>query len=828
MRAGYEEIELAALQLEGAALIDPRSSAPGQATISRLKRAHSVFERAGELGELLGFQSERARALFNDGIAFEQGAQLDRALQQYRRALDIAVSAGDSDLANEIRSNAAFAYESQGATAGAIEMLDQIGSDETGTDRGQKMAESLFEKGRILLDSYHYPEAAEALQQALDLQKNSISGRRWGPTGLALGRAYYGMGSMDLALRILKESIPRTGVSSHTGELARAYGNMAAIHRRRGESERVAHYREAQAELTVTAAQRAGYAFERAVDSLATPAASPEASRALFREARKLAQASANILLEQRSMLYLCDPATWSANQQGCSDEDLDRLLASLRSSGIPLYTVEAMYIKSRVLRRQGRRGAAIENMNRLIDDIGFYRRFLPGVLGGWYWENRNDIFSMYMDMVLQQSLAGSRGPADGRQALLALENLKSIESVDDRDARAATTIEEPGEAGRIRALLAKREREPEETRFSAEMTSLLKAARSSDDRSAERMDQGSLNGMIRQMNRDSALLTYYFSADAVYALVGRSNGVRLLKLPGAREIKEMLNGELSFSGWPDQTQTLDVLGKLMLAPVSGQLPENILLLPSGPLTGFPFGLLRLEGRFLSEGHQLTNLLSLQALERAPGTLLRDQPERVFIAGSPQVRRDLFSYDQDSSAEIRAVADIFVGPGLHIVQGNALKRDEFEDERFEQADLIHLAIPGTVDLSNPGAARLRLSGTIESPGSEWLAPGDIRGRHFNARLVVLSGIRAQGRSASGQAANFDFVSGFLNAGVRAVIVSLWQVEDQLLAQFMTDFYQNLQKNPDVSWALSQTQRNTISRDGAVDLSTWGAFQLYIN
>ena len=74
-----------------------------------------------------------------------------------------------------------------------------------------------------------------------------------------------------------------------------------------------------------------------------------------------------------------------------------------------------------------------------------------------------------------------------------------------------------------------------------------------------------------------------------------------------------------------------------------------------------------------------------------------------FLAGNPQDGQDLFSYDMQVSAEVTAVTDAFVGPGLNIVQGVALQKDEFQDQRFAGAGLMHLAIPGTPGPGDSGS-----------------------------------------------------------------------------------------------------------------------------
>jgi CHAT domain-containing protein len=273
---------------------------------------------------------------------------------------------------------------------------------------------------------------------------------------------------------------------------------------------------------------------------------------------------------------------------------------------------------------------------------------------------------------------------------------------------------------------------------------------------------------------------------------------------------------------------SLDSLGKQLLAPIESILPELIYLMPTGPLSGFPFDLLRRKGRYLAEKHQVINIMSTAALSNTVVGVDTAALDLFFLAGKPDIRRDVFDYGQKQSAEIRAIADIFVGPSLHIVQGSALGRDEFQDGRFESADIIHLAIPGTVNLEFPGRSRLMLSGTAGKPISEFLEPVDIRKSKFQASLAVLSGLNIEGTERFNLDYQLGFVSDFLALGVPLVVTSLWRIPDTERAQFFAEFYRNLESNPDSAAALVMTRRAFLTASDPVDYIRWGGFQVYID
>jgi CHAT domain-containing protein len=332
-------------------------------------------------------------------------------------------------------------------------------------------------------------------------------------------------------------------------------------------------------------------------------------------------------------------------------------------------------------------------------------------------------------------------------------------------------------------------------------------------------------------MATGSALLSYYFAGDRVYTLVGRTDGVFLMELRAARDIESKLADVRASMGKRDGftlNPSLEALGTLLLAPVEALLPELIFLMPTGPLSGFPFDLLRRNGRYLVENHRVINIMSPAALNKAAVRVDAGALDLFFLAGKPEIRRDVFDYGQKPSAEILAISDVFVGPSLHIVQGSSLRRSEFQDGRFETADIIHLAIPGTVNLEFPDRSRLLLSGTVVKPFSEFLQPDDIRKKKFQASLAVLSGLNIEGTQRFNLDHQLAFVSDFLASGVPLVVTTLWRIPDAELAKFFAEFYRNLESNPDIAAALARTRRDLLTASGSVDYTRWGGFQIYIN
>ena len=833
-KAGFGVIEMAALQLEGAALLAESPEGKGLPAQERFSESHRVLEAASELADSLGYQSERALALFSDGTAWERQEDFARALARYRLALDIAVAAGDSEMANRIRNSAAFAYESQGRISGAIEMLDQIGDELAQEEEALELAQSLYEKGRILNNSFRYPEAANALSEALVLLEPADSGYRLAQTGFALGQAYYSMGLMNKAVKTLRESITRTPTSGHEQELERAWRTLAAVHRFQADFEAMSGARSEQTAFVSSDQQRARLMYEKALDLLAAAGAERPAAWSLLKQSYQLANTSGNPLLAHRVLLQLCADAPGGATAPPeCSRDNMRQSFDYLVSAGIPRHALAARFAWSRILHRQGRLSQAIENMSQLVDEIRYFRNVLPGVLGGWYWQSRDRIFSDYMSMVLQQPRQGSGTTRDGREALYVLDRIREIVSADSSRNPATGQTVLPGDSDSIRSLLAAREvmlNGAAAAQSVSKINDALHESRKGFERSEPGMAAESLDRLITRLPDEKALLSYYFAGDAIHAIVAVRDGVRLFKLSRSGEIRSGLSELRRYLGNPFalNNERLDILGRLMVKPLAHLLPEFVYLLPIGPLSGVPFDLIRMDGHYLAEQHSIVNIMSLSALEKLPGQVDTGKIDLFFLAGNPDVKREVFDYKQEMSAEIRAVTEFFVGPALHIVQGSALQRDEFQDRRFEQADVIHMAIPGMVSLEAPAQSKLMLSGTLENPGKEFLNPRDFHNRRFNASLAVLSSTRVHGSGVSNFSAYLGFVTDLLQSGVGVVVASLWLLEDPDLAHFMNVFYSKLADNPNVSMALLESRRQVLLSPETENAGLWAGFQIYIH
>lgn len=843
-RAGFAEIGLAARVLEGEALLRRMDATPAGSTAIDHRALHELLQGTAELAQSLGLVSEAGRALYADGRVLDHQGEPWQALQRYRDALDVIAQGGDSDLLNQVRATAAAAYEAQGSSAGALDMLDHIAGDlatSAQDDARLELADRLLEKGRLLNATYRYREALGELGRSLELQRENGMSRSWGPTGLELAWACYSLGMTDDAIGLIQESLPRTPLEGNRETLARAYGSLANMLRAGGRFEEAAQARETQGTLVGEGEGRAELLFETAMDAWRRHGAASREARELLGWSRQAARAEGDPLTEARSLLQFCQLDAEPGREQGCSDARLQSAHATLQNSAVPRLAAEAGLARSRMLRRAGQSAEARAELERLLDELHWYRRFLPGVAGAWYQENRADLAGEYLALA-----AASMDERAALEFLLALDRLRAVEAADGP--RAAEGRLDPETNTALRELLARREAAAGEeagrlaSEFERRLDAARRACRQCSPGGTDRLSVERMRKLLRGLERSEALLTYFLADNQAFAVLAGPAKARIVSLgqPGTiRQSLEGLRADLAGPPYALHQPDLDVLGRLLLQPLAADLPEQIYLLPTGDLLGIPFDALRLGGRHLGERHGVVNLASLDSLERRRPVLSGDYRNRVFVAGNPQSQRDPFRFEMSRSPEIERITARFVGPGLHVVQGVALRKDEFADPRFAQAALVHLAIPGVLDLADPGRSRLLLAGAAESIPAGWgglrsgeslpgiLAPADLRAFQLEADLLLLSATAVVGGGLPPDDSRMPLVAELLDAGAAAVVFSLWPAGDDATADFADGLYERLQADPDIVSAFRVVRKAKIMDSEATNLGAWASFQLFI-
>jgi CHAT domain-containing protein/tetratricopeptide (TPR) repeat protein len=292
-------------------------------------------------------------------------------------------------------------------------------------------------------------------------------------------------------------------------------------------------------------------------------------------------------------------------------------------------------------------------------------------------------------------------------------------------------------------------------------------------------------------------------------------------------------------------TPRLQQLDQLLIEPIANLLPtapnERVIFIPQSYLFLVPFPALQdKDGKYLIEKHAILTAPSIQVLELTrkqrqrfgTNNLASQKGNNALVVGNPtmpSVPPDLGKAPQQlpplpsAEQEAKAIAEV-----LHTkpLIGNLATKSAVE-QLMSKARFIHLATHGLLDDVRGLGSAIALapdSSYKEEIGkvNGLLTAEEILDLKLNAELVVLSACNTGRGKITGDGV-IGLSRSLISAGVPSVLVSLWSVPDAPTAQLMTEFYQNLQKNPDKAQALRQAML-TIRKQHP-NPKDWAAFTL---
>lgn len=172
-----------------------------------------------------------------------------------------------------------------------------------------------------------------------------------------------------------------------------------------------------------------------------------------------------------------------------------------------------------------------------------------------------------------------------------------------------------------------------------------------------------------------------------------------------------------------------------------------------------------------------------------------------------------------------------LGPRTEIVTGPYASESFLQEVSLGRFGIFHFAAHAIANEEDPELAGVRLApdlsdnGAIEAAANDGLLQfheivdlGQNGRAAFAGRTVVLSTCHsARGQILRGEGV-FDLARAFFEGGARAVVGSLWKLEDKATAEFFDDFYRHLARGISLSEALHRAQKDQIDR--GVPPSVW--------
>jgi CHAT domain-containing protein/Flp pilus assembly protein TadD len=292
-------------------------------------------------------------------------------------------------------------------------------------------------------------------------------------------------------------------------------------------------------------------------------------------------------------------------------------------------------------------------------------------------------------------------------------------------------------------------------------------------------------------------------------------------------------------------TEQLQQLHKLLIEPIADLLPTDsnarVVFIPQSSLFLVPFAALQgKDGKYLIEKHTILTAPSIQVLQ-----LTHEQRQKrgsgewgvgsgnALVVGNPTMptvppaageKPQQLPSLPGAEKEANAIAPLLNTKPLI---GNLATKSAIV-QLLPKARIIHLATHGLLDDVRGLGSAIALA-----PDSSYkdeigkvnglLTAEEILDLKLKAELVVLSACNTGRGKITGDGV-IGLSRSLISAGVPSVLVSLWSVPDAPTAQLMSEFYQNLQKNPDKAQALRQAML-TILKNNRNTPKNWAAFTL---
>ena len=342
-----------------------------------------------------------------------------------------------------------------------------------------------------------------------------------------------------------------------------------------------------------------------------------------------------------------------------------------------------------------------------------------------------------------------------------------------------------------------------------------------------------------QKLNRDKVIIEYVFNdsetVPEVYSFIISSEKLDFKKLnvnPGFSETVEKMFDFISdvnymFTKKEDAKQfciqSNEIYNNLIL-PLKNEIEnKNITIIPDGKLCYIPFDALleKLPDTLKNiEFNQLSYLIRNYCINYSNSANLLFKKVSKEKKSRMRVLAFAPDYKEGDYIEIdRKKYELIQLPGIQkevdkiskIINTKAFYGEEASEENFrktvEDFDILHLAMHAFINDSVPAFSSLAFTQfkSNNSLNNGILNTADIYNFKLKAKLTVLSACNTgSGQLKQGEGI-MSLARGFLYAGCPAIIMSLWEVDDESGTEIMTSFYKNLKKGKSKDESLRQSK-----------------------
>jgi len=340
------------------------------------------------------------------------------------------------------------------------------------------------------------------------------------------------------------------------------------------------------------------------------------------------------------------------------------------------------------------------------------------------------------------------------------------------------------------------------------------------------------LDRVERSLSPSAVILEYVVAEPQSYCLVISHAGSHIAPLASRKRINRLVATYLKAvkmkqPGREEGRQLYDVL----LRPVTQAAQKEILVIvPDGPLHLVPFeGFVDESGRYLVETHTViyepsaTSFYLLSQHRRHPQTFAH---ALLGVGGVPYNTSELRhasltrGYDENELSNLPGSKDevLTAEAAIHNPTDTLLLGPKATESALKRADLaqyriIHLAVHGFASTQDPNHSSLVFLSDPAAGEDGFLQASEIVQLHLNADLVILSACDTGIGPVEGEEGIAALSRAFLLAGAKAVISTLWSINDAYSLVVMTHFYKHLAGHEPAAEALTHAKRDTLREFG---------------
>lgn len=334
----------------------------------------------------------------------------------------------------------------------------------------------------------------------------------------------------------------------------------------------------------------------------------------------------------------------------------------------------------------------------------------------------------------------------------------------------------------------------------------------------------------------ETMLLEYSLGNTSSYLWAITGDSFKFYELPSRKTIedpaREYYQSLIARQGTPGQTakdyqntvqaadkllaEKANELSGILLGPLAGELgSKRLLVVAEGALQYIPFDALSLpganDGKLLVTTNEVVVLPSFSTLIAIRGKQARSTSARKLVA---VIADPVFGGNDDrlpentsvpgkthynrlthASEEADAISAVAPWRTTMVAKGFDATRETAMSSDVGQYQIVHFATHAVENIEHPELSSVVLTLADQHGGqAEGVMPlHDIYTLDLSAELTVLSACQtALGKDTKGEGL-VGLTHGFMSAGSKSVVASLWKVDDRATAILMADFYEAMLK-----------------------------------